>query len=112
MVRRRACAVYGRCGACHRYASAIALVVGRAFARPVGIAGEPRGLGAGFSASSFETLACASSSERENVSLTPANFTVLVWRTPSAEFSAESATEWRRATPIPHIAEAGLPMPG
>ncbi len=44
MVRRRACAVYGRCGACHHYASAIALVVGRAFARPVGIAGEPRGL--------------------------------------------------------------------
>src|SRR6266480_5990130 len=27
-------------GACHHYASAIALVVGRAFARPVGIAGR------------------------------------------------------------------------
>src|SRR6266566_3363925 len=40
MVRRRACAVSGRCGACHHYASAIALVVGRAFALPVGIAGR------------------------------------------------------------------------
>src|SRR6266550_394907 len=34
---------------------------------------------------------------------------LLVWRSPSAEFSAESATEWRRASPIPQIAEAGLP---
>src|SRR6266699_1614688 len=40
MVGRRKCAVSGRCGACHHYASAIALVVGRAFARPVGIAGR------------------------------------------------------------------------
>src|SRR6266480_7798559 len=38
MVGRGKCAVSGRCGACHHYASAIALVVGRAFARPVGIA--------------------------------------------------------------------------
>src|SRR6266576_3835428 len=59
--------------------------------------------------SSFETRPSGRSSERENVSLSPANFTVLVWRTPSAQFSAESATEWRRASPIPQIAEAGLP---
>src|SRR6266567_4106843 len=32
MVGRRKCAVSGRCGACHHYASAIALVVGRVLA--------------------------------------------------------------------------------